>query len=58
MLGDTAVAVHPDDTRYSHLHNKYVLHPFTNEKLPIICDSYAEREKGTGMNILNFFKKD
>lgn len=50
MLGDTAVAVHPDDPRYKHLHGKFVVHPFCDRKLPIVCDEYVEREFGTGEN--------
>ncbi|PUZ38372.1 hypothetical protein GQ55_9G191100 [Panicum hallii var. hallii] len=38
MLGDTAIAVHPQDGRYKHLHGKYALHPFNGRKLKIICD--------------------
>ncbi|KAE8673595.1 Valine--tRNA ligase [Hibiscus syriacus] len=38
MLGDTAIAIHPEDKRYSHLHGKFVIHPFNGRKLPIICD--------------------
>ncbi|KIM79390.1 hypothetical protein PILCRDRAFT_792056 [Piloderma croceum F 1598] len=49
MLGDTAVAVHPDDPRYKHLHGKFVLHPFVNRRLPIVTDSIAvDMEFGTG----------
>mmetsp|Transcript_23836 Transcript_23836/g.36767 ORF Transcript_23836/g.36767 Transcript_23836/m.36767 type:complete len:705 (+) Transcript_23836:54-2168(+) len=49
MLGDTAVAVHPEDPRYKHLHGKFVLHPFTDRKIPIICDSeLVDMEFGTG----------
>lgn len=48
MLGDTAVAVHPDDPRYKHLHGKLLSHPFCNRKIPVICDTYVEREFGTG----------
>ena len=36
MLGDVAVAVHPEDTRYKHLHGKFVVHPVTGRKLPIV----------------------
>ncbi|CAH2052310.1 unnamed protein product, partial [Thlaspi arvense] len=39
MLGDTAIAVHPDDARYKHLHGKFAVHPFNGRKLPIICDA-------------------
>ncbi|XP_077987163.1 valine--tRNA ligase-like [Glandiceps talaboti] len=48
MLGDTAVAVHPNDDRYKHLHGKRVVHPFRNETLPIVCDEFVEMEFGTG----------
>ncbi|HKP55200.1 MAG TPA: valine--tRNA ligase [Polyangiales bacterium] len=39
MLGDTAVAVHPDDPRYTHLHGKFALHPFVSRKVKIITDA-------------------
>lgn len=48
MLGDTAVAVHPNDERYKHLHGKFVVHPFTDRKLPIVTDDFVETEFGTG----------
>ena len=48
MLGDTAVAVHPDDERYKHLHGKFVLHPFFDRKLPIVTDEFVEMGFGTG----------
>jgi valyl-tRNA synthetase len=49
MLGDTAVAVHPDDPRYTHLHGKFVIHPFNGRKIPIICDKeLVDMEFGTG----------
>lgn len=48
MLGDSAVAVHPKDTRYTHLHGKFVVHPFTERRLPIVCDDFVEMEFGTG----------
>lgn len=49
IFGDTAVAVHPDDARYKHLHGKFVQHPFLDRKLPIVCDSEAvDMEFGTG----------
>lgn len=48
MLGDTAVAVHPKDSRYVHLHGKYVLHPFCGRKIPIVCDDFVDMEFGTG----------
>ncbi|XP_054834298.1 valine--tRNA ligase [Eublepharis macularius] len=48
MLGDTAVAVHPQDPRYRHLHGRSVLHPFTGQLLPIVCDDFVDMEFGTG----------
>lgn len=48
MLGDTAVAVHPEDSRYVHLHGKYVLHPFCSRRIPILCDDFVDMEFGTG----------
>ncbi|OMO97080.1 Aminoacyl-tRNA synthetase, class Ia, partial [Corchorus capsularis] len=49
MLGDTAIAIHPDDTRYSHLHGKFAIHPFNGRKLPIICDAIlVDPSFGTG----------
>ncbi|MFL2510539.1 MAG: valine--tRNA ligase [Alphaproteobacteria bacterium] len=48
MLGDTAVAVHPDDSRYQNLINKYCSLPFTNKKIQIIADEYADPSKGSG----------
>ncbi|KAL3686885.1 hypothetical protein R1sor_013194 [Riccia sorocarpa] len=49
MLGDTAVAVHPEDPRYKHLHGKFVVHPFNTRKLPIICDAeLVDMSFGTG----------
>lgn len=49
MLGDTAVAVHPEDPRYKHLHGKYVIHPFSGRKIPIIQDStLVDMNFGTG----------
>jgi len=48
MLGDTAVAVHPDDKRYRKHHGKKALLPLVNRELPIILDSEVEREFGTG----------
>jgi len=51
MLGDTAVAVHPLDPRYKHLHGKTIQHPFCDRKIPIVCDDFVEREFGSGMSI-------
>ncbi|KAI9594866.1 tRNA synthetases class I-domain-containing protein [Syncephalis fuscata] len=49
MIGDTAIAVHPDDTRYKHLHGKYAVHPFVDRRIPIITDSEAvDMAFGTG----------
>jgi valyl-tRNA synthetase len=49
MLGDTAVAVHPDDPRYRHLHGKMLVHPFTGRKIPIVTDAVLVDPKfGTG----------
>ena len=49
MLGDTAVAVHPDDSRYTHLVGKKVLLPIMNREIPIIADGFVDREFGTGV---------
>ncbi|KAH8384583.1 hypothetical protein KR093_001627 [Drosophila rubida] len=48
MLGDTAVAVHPQDERYKHLHGKHVVHPFCDRRLPIVCDEFVDMNFGTG----------
>ena len=48
MLGDTAVAVHPDDKRYKNLIGKMVNLPLTDRKIPIIADDYVDQEFGTG----------
>ncbi|SCZ90096.1 BZ3500_MvSof-1268-A1-R1_Chr1-3g01773 [Microbotryum saponariae] len=49
MLGDTAIAVHPDDPRYSHLHGKFAKHPFLDRRIPIVTDAIAvDMEFGTG----------
>ena len=48
MLGDTAVAVHPEDERYSHLIGKHVMLPLMNRRIPIVADEYVDREFGTG----------
>ena len=49
MLGDTAVAVNPDDERYKHLVGKKVLLPIVNREIPIIADTYVDQEFGTGV---------
>lgn len=48
MLGDTAVAVHPDDERYKDMIGKMLKLPLTDREIPIVADSYAEIEFGTG----------
>ena len=49
MLGDTAVAIHPEDERYQHLIGKKVLLPIVNREIPIVTDTYVDREFGTGV---------
>ncbi|KAG7216954.1 hypothetical protein INR49_001608, partial [Caranx melampygus] len=48
MLGDTAVAVHPDDPRYQHLKGKMVQHPFCDRKMPVVFDNFVDMSFGTG----------
>jgi len=48
MLGDTAVAVNPEDERYAHLVGKTILLPLTNREIPIIADDYVDAEFGSG----------
>jgi valyl-tRNA synthetase len=48
MLGDTAVAVHPEDERYKHLVGKAIRLPITNREIPIVADAYVDPEFGTG----------
>ena len=48
MLGDTAIAVHPDDERYKDIVGKTVVLPIMNKEIPIIADTYVEKEFGTG----------
>ncbi|MGH1469696.1 MAG: valine--tRNA ligase [Cellvibrionaceae bacterium] len=48
MLGDTAVAVHPEDERYQHLIGKTITLPFTQRQIPIIADDYVEKDFGSG----------
>jgi valyl-tRNA synthetase len=48
MLGDTGVAVHPDDDRYKTLVGKNVVLPLVGRKIPIVADDYADPEKGSG----------
>ena len=49
MLGDTAVAINPDDERYAHLHGCHVILPLINKEIPIVCDEHADMTKGTGV---------
>ena len=49
MLGDTAVAINPEDPRYAHLHGCHVILPLLNKEIPIVCDEHADMEKGTGV---------
>ncbi len=49
MLGDTAVAVHPDDKRYQHLIGKMVILPIVNKEIPVVADEYVDMEFGTGV---------
>ncbi|MEN3930727.1 valine--tRNA ligase [Microvirga sp. W0021] len=48
MLGDTAVAVHPDDERYADIVGKFAIVPLIGRRIPIVADSYSDPEKGTG----------
>jgi valyl-tRNA synthetase len=48
MLGDTAVAVHPDDERYKKLVGKNVILPLVGRRIPIVADEYSDPEKGSG----------
>ncbi|MDO9450949.1 MAG: class I tRNA ligase family protein, partial [Rugosibacter sp.] len=49
MLGDVAVMVHPEDERYAHLIGKHVTLPLCNREIPIIADSYVDKDFGTGV---------
>ena len=49
MLGDTAVAVHPNDERYAHLKGKKVILPLLNKEIPVVFDEYVDMEFGTGV---------
>ena len=49
LMGDTALAVHPDDERYKNLVGKNVILPLMNRKIPVIADEYVEPEFGTGV---------
>ena len=48
ILGDTAICIHPDDERYTHLHGKKAIVPLIGREIPIILDDYVDREFGTG----------
>ena len=49
MLGDTAVAIHPDDARYAHLKGKKLMLPLMNREIPVVEDTYVDMEFGTGV---------
>ncbi|MCC5790841.1 MAG: class I tRNA ligase family protein, partial [Opitutales bacterium] len=49
LMGDTAVAVHPEDDRYRHLIGGHVWRPFPRAKIPVVADDYIDREFGTGV---------
>lgn len=58
MLGDTAIAVHPNDSRYAQYIGKYVQHPFCDRRIPIVADEFVDINFGTGKYFLiNFVKK-
>lgn len=48
ILGDTAICIHPEDERYTHLHGKKAIVPISGRVIPIILDEYVDREFGTG----------
>ncbi|MDL9938419.1 valine--tRNA ligase [Gordonia sp. ABSL1-1] len=48
MLGDTAIAVHPDDERYAHLVGTELAHPFVDRLIPVVADDYVDPEFGSG----------
>lgn len=49
MLGDTAVAVNPEDERFKHLHGCHAVLPLLDKEIPIVCDEHADMTKGTGV---------
>lgn len=55
MLGDTAVAVNPLDTRYQHLRGCSVQHPIDGRQLPVVFDESVEIDFGTGKSIFFFY---
>ncbi|KAF8130592.1 tRNA synthetases class I-domain-containing protein [Boletus edulis] len=48
LLGDSAIAVHPEDVRYKHLRGKFAKHPFVDRRLPIVADEMVDKDFGTG----------
>ena len=48
MLGDTGVAVHPDDPKWKHLIGKHAVLPLVGRRIPIVADEYSDPEKGSG----------
>ena len=48
MLGDTAIAVHPEDERYKDIVGKTAILPLVNREIPIVADDYVDKEFGTG----------
>ena len=48
IMGDTAICIHPEDERFTHLHGKHAIVPMSDRKIPIILDDYVDREFGTG----------
>ena len=48
MLGDQAIAVHPEDARYKHLHGRSVTHPINGYQMPIVVDTHVNMDFGTG----------
>jgi valyl-tRNA synthetase len=55
MLGDTAVAVHPLDSRYKSLIGEHVWHPFREQRIPVICDDFVDPDLGTGDYTKHFY---
>jgi valyl-tRNA synthetase len=48
IMGDTAICIHPEDERFTHLHGKHAVVPISDREIPIILDDYVDREFGTG----------
>lgn len=55
ILGDSAVAVHPSDDRYTKFIGRTVLHPFRNEEIPVVADDFVDQQFGTGIIHRIFF---